>query len=301
MVVATASNTSQASGTFELKSAALTLVAVVLKTTDLALLANEMEARFGDAPGLFDQDPVAIDLSFVNDAPEPIDFASIVGLLRGYKMHPIAAKGGNAQQMEDALAAGLVEAQGQSAPSARKPSLTVEPREVERPVEVADVADAGVAGVVVADGVGNGGDGGGGGNGDGGGVDSNAAQQSGLEVDVDVSFATRPTLIIDKPLRSGQRIYAKGSDLVVLAVVSFGAEVIADGNIHVYAPLRGRAAAGALGDTSARIFTTCMEPQLISIAGNYRTTETELPVEVRGKPAQVRLDGERLVVEALKY
>jgi len=107
-------------------------------------------------------------------------------------------------------------------------------------------------------------------------------------------------LIVDKPLRSGQRVYAKGADLIVLAVVSFGAEVIADGNIHVYAPLRGRALAGALGDTGARIFTTCMEPQLLSIAGIYRTTEHELPAAVLGKPAQVRLDGEKLVVEPLK-
>jgi len=112
--------------------------------------------------------------------------------------------------------------------------------------------------------------------------------------------AARPALIVDKPLRSGQRVYAKGADLIVLAVVSFGAEVIADGNIHVYAPLRGRALAGALGDTGARIFTTCMEPQLLSIAGIYRTTEHELPAAVLGKPAQVRLDGEKLVVEPLK-
>jgi septum site-determining protein MinC len=109
-----------------------------------------------------------------------------------------------------------------------------------------------------------------------------------------------PTLIVDKPLRSGQQVYARGGDLVVLAVVSFGAEVIADGSIHVYAPLRGRAIAGARGDTTARIFSACMEPQLVSIAGTYRTTETALPPEVAGKPAQVRLDGEKLVVEALK-
>jgi septum site-determining protein MinC len=109
----------------------------------------------------------------------------------------------------------------------------------------------------------------------------------------------RTTLIVDKPLRSGQRIYAKGSDLVVLAVVSHGAEVIADGNIHVYAPLRGRALAGAMGDTGARIFSTCMEPQLLSIAGIYRTTETELPASVLGKPGQVKLDGEKLVVVPL--
>jgi septum site-determining protein MinC len=105
---------------------------------------------------------------------------------------------------------------------------------------------------------------------------------------------------VDKPLRSGQQVYARGGDLVVLAVVNFGAEVIADGSIHVYAPLRGRAVAGAKGDTTARIFSTCMEPQLISIAGTYRTTDTALPADVHGKAAQVRLDGEKLVVEALK-
>ena len=107
-------------------------------------------------------------------------------------------------------------------------------------------------------------------------------------------------MIIDRPLRSGQQIYAKGCDLVVLAVVNVGAEVIADGNIHVYAPLRGRAIAGARGNASARIFSTNMEPQLVSIAGTYRTTETALPADVLGKPAQVRLDGEKLVFEPLK-
>jgi len=82
-------------------------------------------------------------------------------------------------------------------------------------------------------------------------------------------------------------------------VVSFGAEVIADGNIHVYAPLRGRAIAGARGDTTARIFSTCLEPQLVSIAGIYRTIETPLAPAVWAKPAVVRLDGERIQVDAL--
>jgi len=106
-------------------------------------------------------------------------------------------------------------------------------------------------------------------------------------------------IVVDKPLRSGQQVYARGADVVVLAMVSFGAEVIADGNVHVYAPLRGRAIAGARGDTSARIFTTCLEAQLVSIAGIYRTTETELPETVRGKAAQVRLDGEKLLIDPL--
>ena len=112
-----------------------------------------------------------------------------------------------------------------------------------------------------------------------------------------------PTLVIDKPLRSGQKIYARGADLVVLAMVNQGAEVVADGNIHVYAPLRGKAMAGASGNVNARIFSLCLEPELISIAGVYRTSENPLPIEVRGKPAQVRLstDGqEKLLIEALK-
>lgn len=107
------------------------------------------------------------------------------------------------------------------------------------------------------------------------------------------------TLIIDKPVRAGQQIYARSSDLVVLAMVSAGAEVIADGNIHVYAPLRGRALAGARGNTSARIFTQAMEAELVSIAGVYRTIEQALPDSIKGKPAQIYLENERLVITAL--
>jgi septum site-determining protein MinC len=120
-----------------------------------------------------------------------------------------------------------------------------------------------------------------------------------VEVLREVPGAAVPTMVIDKPLRSGQRVYARGGDLVVLAVVSFGAEVIADGNIHVYGPLRGRAIAGARGNTEARIFSTCMEPQLVSIAGIYRTTEQPLAANVLGQIAQVRLAGEKILVEPL--
>ena len=263
MVVA-ATTASPAFAAFELKSATLTLVAVVLKTTDLALLSRALDERFGDAPELFDQDPVAIDLSFVRDASEPIDFVVLTHLLRGHKMLPVAVKAGNAQQMEDALAAGLSEAHGSAVAALPVRRYTPEdtPAAAAMPSAPAETA----------------------------------AETSSAEI----APAARPALIVDKPLRSGQRVYAKGADLIVLAVVSYGAEVIADGNIHVYAPLRGRALAGALGDTTARIFTTCMQPQLLSIAGIYRTTETELDPEVLGKPAQVRLEGEKLVVEPLQ-
>lgn len=114
--------------------------------------------------------------------------------------------------------------------------------------------------------------------------------------------STASTLVVDKPLRSGQKVYARGADLVVLAMVNAGAEVVADGNIHVYAPLRGKAMAGASGNTRARIFSLCLEAELISIAGVYRTSENPLPPTVLGKAAQVRLsdDGqEKLLIEAL--
>ncbi|MBU1394622.1 MAG: septum site-determining protein MinC [Gammaproteobacteria bacterium] len=111
---------------------------------------------------------------------------------------------------------------------------------------------------------------------------------------------TVPTRIIDKPLRSGQRVYAAGGDIVVLAAVNPGAEVIADGSIHVYAPLKGRALAGARGDVTARIFTTHLEAELVSIAGVYRTFDTALDAAVAKKPAQIRLaDASQIVIEPL--
>lgn len=119
-----------------------------------------------------------------------------------------------------------------------------------------------------------------------------------VQVQVEVPVAV-PTMIIDKPLRSGQQVYAKGGDLIVMAAVNNGAEVIADGSIHIYAPLRGKAIAGAKGNLDARIFTMSLSPELISIAGTYRTTENPLPANVAGKPAQVRLEGDRLVFEPL--
>jgi septum site-determining protein MinC len=107
-------------------------------------------------------------------------------------------------------------------------------------------------------------------------------------------------LVISRPLRSGQRVYARHSDLVVIGMVSPGAEVIADGNVHVYGPLRGKAMAGARGDTSARIFTTHLDAELLAVAGVYRVVEDKLDATLHGQPALVRLDGDTLRIEALK-
>ncbi len=109
--------------------------------------------------------------------------------------------------------------------------------------------------------------------------------------------ASGPT-IITRPVRSGQQVYAQGGELVVLAQAGPGAELIADSNIHVYGPLRGRALCGVTGNTKARIFCRSLEAELVSVAGNYRPLE-EIPAELKGKPAQIWLDGEKLVIDPL--
>lgn len=114
-----------------------------------------------------------------------------------------------------------------------------------------------------------------------------------------VAPAFSGTMIIDTPVRAGQRIYARGGDLIVMAVVNNGAEIIADGSIHVYNTLNGRALAGASGDASARIFAMSMSPELVSIAGVYRTFEDGFPTENARKPVQIRLNGESLDIQSV--
>ncbi|HEX2646261.1 MAG TPA: septum site-determining protein MinC [Candidatus Dormibacteraeota bacterium] len=104
-----------------------------------------------------------------------------------------------------------------------------------------------------------------------------------------------PARLVTAPVRSGTQIYARGTDLVVTASVSPGAEIIADGNIHVYGPLRGRALAGASGDSGARIFCSRLEAELVSIAGHYLVSE-QLPADQHGAPVQIALVDDRLTI-----
>lgn len=105
-------------------------------------------------------------------------------------------------------------------------------------------------------------------------------------------------LVHDKPVRSGQQVYARGRDLILTKLVANGSEVIADGSIHVYGALRGRALAGAQGDTAARIYCQEFHAELVSIAGQYRVFE-DMPPQLRGQRVQAWLDGDKLVVQKL--
>lgn len=234
----------RAPATFEIKSANLPLVSLLLKSTDLAALTQELKDRFGDIPDFFDRDPLVIDLSPLGP-DERVDFVHLLGLLRSYRLMPIAARGGHEALMTAAMKSGL-------APAPDVITLPASRATQAEPEALAAPAPAPVAAPVAA---------------------------------------PSTAMIIDRPLRSGQQVYARGRDLVVLAMVNPGAEVIADGSIHVYAPLRGKAIAGARGDTEARIITLGLEPELVSIAGVYRTSDVPLPKEVAGQACQVRLVG----------
>ncbi|RYZ04824.1 MAG: septum site-determining protein MinC [Comamonadaceae bacterium] len=246
----------RARAVFEFKSATLPLIAVILKTADLALLAAAMDEQLADTPDFFEQEPVVIDLSQLLDGSADIDFPALRLLLARHQTQPIAVRGASDAQALAARAAGL---------SITTMPVAAPPRPAPTPAPAPAAAPASSAPQIVRE----------------------------------VTAPPGGTVVIDRPLRSGQQVYARGGDIIVLDVVNVGAEVIADGHIHVYAPLRGKAMAGARGNTEARIFSTCLEAQLVAIAGIYRTSEVALPEEIAGRPAQVRLDGEKLVLQAL--
>lgn len=235
---------------FEIKSAQLSLVALLLKSNrwdEIAADVCKQFAKTGENPDFFDNDPVVLDFSALEPGVAWSGIGTLLQALRSCRLMPLAFRAQPENWKTHLVKAGLVHT----------------PQEVSKliaqPVQVQEL----------------------------------------------VREVPGPsTMVIDKPVRSGQKIYARGADLVVLAMVNQGAEIVADGNIHVYAPLRGKAMAGARGNTTARIFSLCLEPELISIAGVYRTSESPLPADIAGKAAQVRLSSESgqdiLIIEQLK-
>ena len=252
----TGKKSSQKPQAFEIKSADLPLVALVLKTSDMQALEQELLAQFGplgSSPDFFNDDALVIDCVQLDLHSVLPDLSRLLAVLRQCKLVAVAIRNAAPASMSQALALGLVQAQEiYVAPTPRSAPVVAPPvpKQVEIPVPL-----------------------------------------------------PAPTMVIDKPVRSGQKVYARGGDLIILSMVNRGAEVVADGNIHVYAALRGKAMAGAKGDTTARIFALAMEAELVSVAGVYRTTEKPFGNDILGKAAQVRLsdDGqEKLLIEPFK-
>ncbi|WP_293761445.1 septum site-determining protein MinC [uncultured Aquitalea sp.] len=230
---------------FDIKSASLDLLALILRTGDVAELSSALEARFGVAANA-PSEAFVLDVENIAD-PGALDLGALLPLLGRHGIRAVALRHPDTSLADLASRYGM--AYVHSAAQARSAQPAPEPA---KPEAVVPSAPPPVS-----------------------------------------------AMIVDRPVRAGQQIYARGGDLIVLAMVSAGAEVIADGNIHVYAPLRGRALAGARGNADARIFARSMEAELVSIAGVYRTIEQALPDSIMGKPTQIFLENERLVMTAL--
>ncbi|MEN4917473.1 septum site-determining protein MinC [Achromobacter spanius] len=294
----------------DFKSATLYAIRVVLHSADPERLNAALAKRMADAGSFFENEPVVIDASRVE---EKIDWTALVAALRGHNLPPIGvvAEGDNLQAAREA---GLTPVE-LSTPAARPAPVvdTAPPNDVATPVpsvpaaavEIAQAptdtsasetapapaskSDESAAPAAA--------------------TTATAAEPLPARAASNTTSASSPTpaaphsssaLVITRPLRSGQRVYARHTDLVVIGMVSQGAEVIADGNVHVYGPLRGKAMAGARGDASARIFTTHLDAELLAVAGVYRVVEDKLDRTLQNQPALVRLDGDTLRIEALK-
>jgi septum site-determining protein MinC len=269
----------------EFKSATLYAIRVVLQHADTKALIQALKKRMADAGAFFENEPVVIDATRVDDL---IDW---VPLIEAFKKHKLPVMGVVAQgdNLIRAQACGLTPVDLSAAP-ARHASDTQTAASVAEPVTAslpnpaasqensinAPAANANTS------------------------ADApNDATPHRVDAVVASAASAAPTMVIKGPLRSGQRVYARSSDLIVMGVVSRGAEVIADGNIHIYGPLRGKAMAGARGDVAARIFTTGFDAELVAIAGIYRVVDTKLSAELHQKPVAIQLEKDALHINAL--
>lgn len=255
---------------FKIKNANLPVLILHLKTAATARLKEQLETRLKQMPDFFAHAPVVLGLGELAPDAEP-DFPDLLEFMRSHHMQAAGVIGGSAAQQFAATQAGL----GVIPEIPARATATSEPEPpVASPAE--PQPDPGPL----------------------------QPELPGLEIEAEAvtpapSPESRPTLFIDKPVRTGQRIYAEGANLVVLAIVNAGAELIADGDIHIYAPLRGRALAGARGNTAARIYVQSMEAELVAIAGYFQVFDEGIPDALRGKFCQIRLENEKVVTQAM--
>jgi septum site-determining protein MinC len=245
----------KSSNVVELRAGAFTLPVLRLLQNQPEEVCSRLAEKIGQAPEMFRNAPLAIDIASLQDDITTADFVQLIRKIGDLGIRPIGVRGGTSRQQASAKAAGL-------AVLAEKRSATVEPRAPE-PAESTPVEQP---------------------------LRSPAPTVS--------SERSTATTLITKPVRSGQRIYAADGDLIILASVSAGAEIIADGNIHVYGTLRGRALAGVKGDLETRIFCSDLQAELVSISGHYQISEG-IADSLRGKPVQIYLCGDSLQIEEL--
>lgn len=240
----------------ELKIGQVGIANLRVRTLDVDALVREMRERVQRAPKLFGRAAVILDFGGLSKTP---DFATAKALLDGLReagVLPVALAYGTREIEQLSEQLGL--------PLLAKFRAQYERAETEAPAPARAPA-------------------------------AEPAPARAAQPPAPVAAASKPGLIQKTPVRSGQQLYAENRDLTVLSTVGAGAEVIADGSIHIYGTLRGRALAGAQGDTDARIFCRDFRAELVAIAGNYKVLD-EIPKELRGKPVQVWLEKDQLKI-----
>ena len=276
---------------FEVKSSRLEMLSLRLHTADLAQLSQFLRKQ-KDKYQVLGALPFVLDLDDLTDTDA--DLSAIVSLLARQGIAVIAARGAEQRWADKVHAAGLFYLSHEHKKLAEteigeheKAACTVpaaEPTE-DSVTEAAATATDGVAETKAESAAENNGQ---------------AAEEEKQPAPAADDHAPRPTLVINSPVRTGQQVYAKNADLIVMGMVSEGAEVIADGNIHVYAPLRGRALAGESGDKTARIFVQSMQAELVSVAGIYRVFEQNLPPHLHKHAVKIELqEDDRLAISAI--
>lgn len=243
----------------ELKGSVFTLTVLRLQSLDLDAVEIQLKERLAQGPRFFENAPVVLDLEPLKENAGELAWDGLIEMLRSLRLVPVGVRHATQQQQYAALNAGMAVMKG-GAIQSPPAAATTPPRRTDRK--------------------------------------STKPARGVTETETAVP-TVRKTKLLDQPVRSGQQVYAENTDLILLAPVNAGAEIIADGHIHVYAPLRGRALAGVKGDTSARIFCQFMEAELVAIAGHYQIYEEKVPDNVYREAVQVYLDGERLFVSPL--
>jgi len=251
----------------ELKIGQVGIANLRIRTLDVAKLTEEMRGRVQRAPKLFARAAVVIDFGGLTRTPDETTARALIDGLRQAGVLPVALAYGTTEieKLSEALGLPLLakfrasyERDDQAAPS--PPSIREpEPATVPAP---------------------------------------KAAKAAPAATSAPVASNVAPGMIQSAPVRSGQQIYAENRDLTVLTTVGAGAEVISDGSVHIYGPLRGRALAGAKGNEQARIFCREFHAELVAIAGHYKVME-EIPKELRGKAVQIWLEDQQLKIAAL--
>jgi len=249
----------------EFKSSTFFAPILILFNNDIVDIEEALAKKIKLAPEFFKDSPLIIDLTELNKHAKEIDFDQITQLLRRVGFFPVGVRGGNEQQNKQA-------------------------RELFVPIDTVRE----LTNLVITDERNN----------------SDSAPQTNQqtvapEIKQEAISVATPTAkpiyvaatLVTQPIRSGQRVYASG-DLVVMSQVSAGAEIMAEGNIHVYNTLRGRALAGVHGNTAARIFCFDMQAELISIAGDYKTSE-DLNKQTYKNPVQIYLHDRALIIKEI--